>query len=326
MSEGENKNIKPTLVVGATGQVGRLCVVQLLDQHKPVRALIRNHEKAKQVFSDDILQNSNLQLIIVDLGLSQECSRTSNLLEQAVKGCDSIISVSGALRFSKITDFLPWRFMNPDVSAWTADTTHPYYCNYQAHCLLIDFAKQYSVRRFVRVTGGTVGYSAFNPFVILMSSVLSLTTQYHFLTERYLRESGVPYVTVRPGGLMNGDRIPSTTFVQVDTTCCLPPPCYVYRSDVAELCVAVCQLLIPTESYTMCIRAVGDIGKNKKRQGTKFDGHATVCDCLIGLQGGERTELPRTKPYRLAVGVVVYGIMAGVVGATYLIGVKVSRK
>jgi hypothetical protein len=167
--------------------------------------LVRNPEKARQVFGDDLMDGNSslLQIIVADLSEFQE---HSDVLEQAVKGCDCIISVSGALRFSKVTDFLPWRLMNPDASAW-ADTSHPYFCNYLAHCLLVDFAKQYDIERFVRLTGGTVGFSAFNPFVILMSTMLSMTTRHHFFTEKYLRESNVPYMIVRPGGLMNGERV-----------------------------------------------------------------------------------------------------------------------
>lgn len=196
---------KPTLVVGATGQVGRRVVEQLVRQNKPVRALVRNPEKVKQIFGDDLqlLGNPNLQIIVADLS---EYQVHTDALEKAVQGCDCIISVSGALRFSKLTDFLPWRLMNPDVSAW-ADTSHPFFCNYQAHCLLIDLAEQHSIKRFVRLTGATVGFSAFNPFVILMSGILSMTTRYHFLTENYLRESKVPYMIVRPGGLLNGERV-----------------------------------------------------------------------------------------------------------------------
>jgi NAD(P)-dependent dehydrogenase (short-subunit alcohol dehydrogenase family) len=210
MSNAAKVKAKPTLVVGATGQVGRRVVAQLLQQNKPVRALVRNPEKAKQIFGDDLqlLGDPNLQIIVTDLSEYQE---HADVLEKAVQGCDCIISVSGALRFSKLTDFLPWRLMNPDVSSW-ADTSHPYFCNYQAHCLLIDLAKQHSVKRFVRLTGGTVGFSAFNPFVILMSGMLSMTTRYHFLTENYLRESTVPYMIVRPGGLMNDERV-SAIFV-----------------------------------------------------------------------------------------------------------------
>jgi nucleoside-diphosphate-sugar epimerase len=197
-------NVKPTLVVGATGQVGRQVVAQLLKQNRPVRALVRNPEKAKQVFGDDFGNNVNLQIVVADLGKYQE---HSDVLEQAVKGCSCIISVSGALRFSKVTDFLlPWRFWNSNVSSW-ADISHPYFCNYQAQCLLVDLAKQHAVERFVRLTGGTVGFSAFNPFVILMSGLLSMTTRYHFLTENYIRESNVPYMIIRPGGLMNEDRV-----------------------------------------------------------------------------------------------------------------------
>lgn len=195
-----NDQVKPTLVVGGTGQVGRRIVAQLLQQQKPVRALVRNPEKAKEVLATG---DPNLQIIVVDLS---EYQTHADLLEQAVKGCDCIISVSGALRFSQVTDFLPWRLGNPDVSAW-ADKRHPYFCNYKAHCLLVDLAKQYSIQRFVRLTGGTVGFSAFNPFVILMSAMLSMTTRYHFLTEKYLRESNVPYMIVRPGGLMNDKRV-----------------------------------------------------------------------------------------------------------------------
>lgn len=339
MSSKEDKTVKPTLVVGATGQVGRLCVAQLLEQNKPVRALVRNIEKAKQVFGDaDLLGNSNLQIIVADLSEYQE---QTSVLEQAVQGCDCIISVSGALRFSKLMDFLPWRLMNPDVSAW-ADRSHPYYCNYQAHCLLIDLAKQYKVKCFVRLTGGTVGFSAFNPFVILMSSLLSMTTRYHFLTENYLRESNVPYMIVRPGGLMNGHRDPSTTFVQVDPTCRIPPPSYVHRADVAALCVAACSSSSSTssspsstESYTMCIRAVGEAKGKNKRQGTKTDGHATVQECLDNLLKGGGVEsanggaivlvVPKTKPYGLAVGLVVYTFMGVTLGMTGLIVSKVSR-
>ena len=135
----------------------------------------------------------------------KECAKT---LEQAVKGCDSIISVSGTLRFSKLSDFMPWRLLRTNVTSWcNNDRRHPFYPNYQAQVLLINLAAKYKITRFVRVTGLSVGLPAFNPVSILFSGLLSMTSRYHALTEQYLRNSTVPYVILRPGGLSNSKRV-----------------------------------------------------------------------------------------------------------------------
>lgn len=198
---------KPILVVGATGRVGRIVVNQLLEKNQPVRALIRNTTKAQKLFGANINGTSSLELITADLGHydDKECAQT---LERAVIGCDSIISVSGTLRFSKLTDFLPWRLLRTNVTSWcNDDRRHPYYPNYQAQVLLINLAAKYNISRFVRVTGLSVGLPAFNPVSILFSGLLSMTSRYHALTEQYLRSSAVPYVILRPGGLTNSKRV-----------------------------------------------------------------------------------------------------------------------
>ena len=41
-----------------------------------------------------------------------------------------VIAVSGALRFSKLSDFLPWRLLGNDPMGWCNDKTHPYFVNY----------------------------------------------------------------------------------------------------------------------------------------------------------------------------------------------------
>jgi hypothetical protein len=120
---------------------------------------------------------------------------------------------------------------------------------------------------------------------------------------------------------------PSTTFVQLDASSSLPPPSYVHRSDVAELCVAACDLPLTT-SYTMGIRAVGE-AKGNKPQGAKDDGHATVKDCLAQIVAKLKKEpaqnVPKTKPYGLAVGLVVYSVMGVSLGVTGLIVSKALR-
>lgn len=199
-ADGNDSSAKPTLVVGATGKVGRKIVEQLLEQNKPVRALVRNENKARELFGE----TTGVEIVVADLGKYQDYT---SVLDKAVEGCESIISVSGTLRFSKFMDFLPWRLDNADVSRW-ADSSHPYYSNYKAQCLLVDLAQKYNVQRFVRLTGLTTGYSPFNLVTLIFSSLLSLTTRYHFLCENYLRfQSQVPYVIVRPGGLADEDRV-----------------------------------------------------------------------------------------------------------------------
>jgi hypothetical protein len=119
---------------------------------------------------------------------------------------------------------------------------------------------------------------------------------------------------------------PSTTFVQLDSNGSLPPPSLVHRSDVADVCVAACDLPLTT-SYTMGIRAVGDV-KRKKPQGAKADGHATVKDCLAliaKLKKEPAQTIPKTKPYGRAVGLVVYSFMGVSLGVTGLVVSKTLR-
>jgi hypothetical protein len=120
---------------------------------------------------------------------------------------------------------------------------------------------------------------------------------------------------------------PSVTFVQLDTGSNLPPPSYVHRADVAELCVAACDFAPSRPSYTIGIRAVGEIEGKKKPQGAKEDGYATVQTCLENLtETTAELAVPTSKPYGLAVGMVVYSFFGITLGITGLIASKVSGK
>jgi hypothetical protein len=104
----------------------------------------------------------------------------------------------------------------------------------------------------------------------------------------------------------------------VDASGSLPPPGRVPRSDVAALAVAACsgQRLVPDQSYTLALRAVGDM--KPKQQGVKEDGFATAEECLESVkeQPDAIDKKMLTKPYGLAVGLLVYSLWA--------IGIKVS--
>ena len=80
----------PILVVGATGKVGRKVVYDLLDEQIPVRALVRNPEKAGELFFEYLGGRSCLELVVCDLDTADKES-----VMAATAGCECVINVSG---------------------------------------------------------------------------------------------------------------------------------------------------------------------------------------------------------------------------------------
>jgi len=306
---------KPILVVGATGKVGRKIVQQLLQQDpsREVRALVRNPDKAQKLFFQNNLKgNGNLiKLIVCDLG-----SPDHKVLNNAVEGCDAIISVSGCLRYSKLSDFLPTRLFSDagNEEFWCDDDrSHPYFVNFKTQSLLVDLAKKHKCSRFVRLTALSAGYSPFHPVSIILSSVLSMTSRHHFRFEQYLRNSEVPYVILRPGGLADYDRDAEKTYVRVNPCGYLPPTGRLSREDVATLAILSCQqqqhegrLLDPESNYTLGI-GINDVVK----QGIKGDGFATAEECLHYArdQCDKIDKTVQDKYYGVAVGIFVYSTL-----------------
>lgn len=301
----------PVVVVGATGKVGRLVVEQLLAQGLTVRAVVRNTTKATQIFA--ALPNDTkplLELVTADLCRHEE---SATVLDEAVAGATAIISVMGVVRFSKFSDFLPWRIFSNQAD-W-ADRSHPYYGNYLGQTYLIGLAEKHKVGRFVRLTGLGLAYSPFNPFAILFNTLLSFNNRWGLLTEQALYASKIPTVVLRPGGLAADARNASTTNLQVDVSGKLPFPGRVGRADVAALAVASITELadvdgIPSKFVLAC-RWCGE-GVQPRPQGVKEDGYATAVECLqaVAREGVTSPPPPARKPYGLAVALTVYSLMA----------------
>lgn len=131
--------------------------------------MVRNPEKSAELFGTKTkLEYPKLDIVVADIAKYEDYEDT---LDKAVEGCGSIISVSGSSRFSKLTDFLPWRlFQGADVSSW-AGRDHPYFGNYLGQKKLIELAEKHDVSRFVRLTGLSQCLSAFNPVTILFNSL-----------------------------------------------------------------------------------------------------------------------------------------------------------
>lgn len=303
----------PVVVVGATGKVGRLVVQELLAQEIAVRAVVRNITKATEVFSNtnkkDTKKASLLMLVSADLCRFED---SATVLDETVAGASAIISVMGVVRFSKWTDWLPWRIFS-NKADW-AGRSHPYYGNYLGQKYLIELAEKHNVGRFVRLTGLGLAYSPFNPFAILFNTLLSFNNRWGLLCEQALYASKIPTVVLRPGGLAGDARNASTTNLQVDVSGKLPFPGRVGRTDVAALAVAsITELpvdVVPTKFVLAC-RWCGE-GVQPRPQGVKEDGYSTAVECLqaVAREGVVSPPPPARKPYGLAVAITVYSLMA----------------
>ncbi|MGB3297940.1 MAG: SDR family oxidoreductase [Phormidesmis sp.] len=166
------------LVAGATGQTGRRIVEELLERGVEVRALVRDRSKATAELP------SGVEIAVGDV-------LEPNTLREALAGCEALVSATGA--------------------APSFDPTGPYKVDYEGNKNLVDAAKQASVEQMVMVSSLCVS-KLFHP-LNLFWGVLYWKQQ----AEDYLKNSGVPYTIVRPGGLKNENNDEAIVMSSADT-------------------------------------------------------------------------------------------------------------
>jgi uncharacterized protein YbjT (DUF2867 family) len=153
-------------VAGATGETGRRIVQALVGREIPVRAMVRDMEKARGMFSEDV------ELVVGDV-LKLES------LRGAIGDCTVILSATGA--------------------APSFDPTGPYKVDYEGTKNLVDVAKEKGIEHFVMVSSLCTS-QLFHPL-----NLFWLILVWKKQAEEYLQKSGLPYTIVRPGGLKNED-------------------------------------------------------------------------------------------------------------------------
>ncbi|MEO0808070.1 MAG: SDR family oxidoreductase [Cyanobacteria bacterium J06643_4] len=183
------------LVAGATGETGRRIVAQLMAQEGvSVRALVRDRDKAQSLFPDTV------ELVVGDV-------LDSASLTAAIVDCQVLLSATGA--------------------APSLDPTGPYKVDYEGNKNLVDVAKAAQVEQFVMVSSLCVS-KLFHP-LNLFWGILYWKRQ----AEDYLKQSGVPYTIVRPGGLKNETNSDAIVMSSADTLFEGSIP----REKVAQVCV-----------------------------------------------------------------------------------------
>jgi uncharacterized protein YbjT (DUF2867 family) len=153
-------------VAGATGETGRRIVQALVGRQIPVRAMVRDMEKARGMFPEGV------ELVVGDV-LKLES------LRGAIADCTVILSATGA--------------------APSFDPTGPYKVDYEGTKNLVDVAKEKGIEQFVMVSSLCTS-QLFHPL-----NLFWLILVWKKQAEEYLQKSGVPYTIVRPGGLKNED-------------------------------------------------------------------------------------------------------------------------
>jgi uncharacterized protein YbjT (DUF2867 family) len=182
------------LVVGATGQTGKHIVQQLVERQISVRVLVRNLEKAKELLPPEV------ELVVGDV-------LQPNTIENALSDCNVLLCATGA---------------TPSL-----DPTGPYQVDYQGTKNLVDAAKSKEIEHFVLVSSLCVS-KFFHPL-----NLFWLILYWKQQAEFYIRQSGLVYTIVRPGGLKNEDNEDNIIMSSADTLFEGSIP----RQKVARVCV-----------------------------------------------------------------------------------------
>ena len=166
------------LVAGATGKTGYRIVKELVAQGIPVRALVRDADKAKALLPLEA------EVVVGDV-LKPES------LQSALDGCTVLLSATGA--------------------APSFNLTGPYSVDFVGNKNLVEAAKAKGIEQFVMVSSLCVS-KLLHPL-----NLFWLILVWKKQAEQYLQQSGLSYTIVRPGGLKEEDSDDKVVMEGVDS-------------------------------------------------------------------------------------------------------------
>ncbi|MBE9206542.1 NAD(P)H-binding protein [Nostoc sp. LEGE 06077] len=165
-------------VAGATGETGRRIVQELVARNIPVRALVRDIEKARGILPPDA------ELVVGDV-LQPESLAT------ALGDSTILLCATGA---------------KPSF-----DPTGPYKVDFEGTKNLVAVAKAQGIEHFVLVSSLCTSL-LFHPL-----NLFWLILVWKKQAEEYIQKSGLTYTIVRPGGLKNEDNSDAIVMQSADT-------------------------------------------------------------------------------------------------------------
>ncbi|MFN6525598.1 NAD(P)H-binding protein [Nostoc sp. ChiSLP03a] len=165
-------------VAGATGETGRRIVQELIARNIPVRALVRDIEKARGILSPEA------ELVLGDV--LQPETLTAALADSTV-----LLVATGA---------------KPSF-----DPTGPYKVDFEGTKNLVDAAKAKGIEHLILVSSLCTS-RLFHPLNLFWLILL-----WKKQAEEYIQKSGLTYTIVRPGGLKNEDNSDRIVMQSADT-------------------------------------------------------------------------------------------------------------
>lgn len=169
------------LLLGATGRTGKLILAEALRQGYEINCLVREPKKIKE----------NSEILNIFKGSPEQISE----LENAIKGCDGIIS---ALNISRKSDF-PWSKLRTPKT-FLSDTMKN----------IISLTKKNKINRIVVCSAWGVAETEkeipfwFNWFI--KNSNIGITYKDHERQESLLKSSNLSWTIIRPSGLINSKK------------------------------------------------------------------------------------------------------------------------
>ncbi len=192
----EQDDTELVLVAGATGRTGQLVVRELRDSGFAIRAFVRDAQRATQLLGPDI-------------DYVQGDVRDAESVRAAMDGVDRLVSAIGATRG------------DPDNSPEDVD--------FGGVRTLAVAARAADLRQIVLVSSAGVTRDDH-----ILNRLFGNVLVWKRRGEDAVRDAGVPYTIVRPGGLTDGeDSRTALVFRQGDEE-----SGFVTRGDVARVCVA----------------------------------------------------------------------------------------
>ncbi|OYD96669.1 epimerase [Nostoc sp. 'Peltigera membranacea cyanobiont' 210A] len=165
-------------VAGATGETGRRIVQELIARNIPVRALVRDIEKARAILSPEA------ELVVGDV--LQPESLTAALGDSTI-----LLVATGA---------------KPSF-----DPTGPYKVDFEGTKNLVNAAKAKGIEHLILVSSLCTS-RLFHPLNLFWLILL-----WKKQAEEYIQKSGLTYTIVRPGGLKNEDNSDRIVMQSADT-------------------------------------------------------------------------------------------------------------
>lgn len=213
------------LVAGATGRTGSHVVTELLASGYRVRAFVRDAEDAREKLGAD------LDYAVGDV-------RQRETIDAALDGVSAVISAIGAGREDPANG--------------------PEFVDYGGTKNLVEAASDAGLDQFVMVSSGGVTHEDH-----VLNKMFNNVLVWKFKGEEAVRNSGVAYTIIRPGGLIDKAGAENElVFDQGDDVSGTIP-----RADVARVCVAA--LLYP-EARNRTFELVGGTGPTTGNLQNKF--------------------------------------------------------